>query len=503
MISQVRQRISEAARERVLGWLGGTGPAEASNESDGRALKPRHKSRRQPRTSFTPAVKTRWLQSDLEVAVKKASSGDMAMIGQLYRAMARDGTIQGGLKTRTGGLVQLPKAFRGTEEALRILGSRAGEGRLFDKIFPRAELELIAADGVVCGVGVGEFVQEEGKKYPVLTRLDPEFLLYRQHEDQWYYRSREGLVPVTPGDGRWVLYTPGGRYEPWNRGNWQALGRAFIAKEHAFLHRENYAATLANPAIIGYAPQGANEAQKNNFFRQLMRWGANAMFGLTPGWEAKLLESNGRGYEVFQQIIAASDKEEVIAISGQEVTTTGGVGFANASVFDAIRSDLIKGDGETLAECLNEQALPHVVADYVGEGHSAAVSWDTTPPPDLKAEADATRAVAGAVQEANAALSAYGIRVDARELATRHGIPIEVLEAQVEAPSVALAPTDVVKVVKVNEARASAGLGPLTTATGEPDPRGEWIVSLFAAELEAKGEARGDVANTNDSQAVA
>lgn len=424
--------LFDRARQRVATWIAPPATDTQQQEERPTAIRPRRKTRRSPRTSFIPVAKTRWLQSDIEAAAKKAQSGDLTVIGQLYRAMSRDGAIQGLLGTRTGGLVRLPKQFRGTDEAKRVLGSKAGDSSLFDKIFPQSELEQLDADGIVCGIGIAEFVQEEGKEYPVLTRLDPEFLLYRSDEDCWYYRSREGMLRITPGDGRWVLYTPKGRYEPWNRGNWQALGRAFVAKEHAFLHRENYAATLANPARIAVAPQGSSESQRIGWFQQVLRWGASTVFGMTPGYDVKLLESNGRGFEVFQQIIATSDKECMVAIAGQEVTTTGGVGFANASVFDAIRTDLVQGDGNALAACLNEQAIPHVVADYVGDGHSATVAWDTTPPPDRKAEAEATKGVAEAIKSANEALKPYGLRVDAKELATRNGIPVEALEATLD-----------------------------------------------------------------------
>ena len=55
----------------------------------------------------------------------------------------------------------------------------------------------------------------------------------------------------------------------------------------------------------------------------------------------------------------------------------------------------------------------------------AAVEWDTRPPKDLKADADATQAYGTALQTANQALEPYGLRVDAVETATRFGIVLE------------------------------------------------------------------------------
>jgi hypothetical protein len=76
-----------------------------------------------------------------------------------------------------------------------------------------------------------------------------------------------------------------------------------------------------------------------------------------------------------------------------------------------------------------------------------------------------------------------------RELAVRFDVPVPALPEEAKrAPSIALAPTDIARVVKVNEARASAGVGQLTkTVDGQPvlDPDGDLTVVAFAAKNEA------------------
>ncbi|NUP05529.1 MAG: DUF935 family protein [Polyangiaceae bacterium] len=371
--------------------------------------------------------RTRWLQSDIERAILLADQGDLSLAGSLSQALRRDGVFAGLLSTRAGGLTRLPRIFRGTSAVIAEL-DRPDDVGLFDRVFSPKELELFVADGIVLGVAVGELIYLPGQDEPVFVRLDPQYLRYRWAEDRWYYQSAEGLLPITPGDGRWLLHTPGGILQPWQFALWPSMGRGFVAKEHAYLYRENYSGKLANPARVAISPLGTTDAQKESFFKRVMAWGVNTVFGLLPGWDVKLLESNGRGYEVFSKTIEDADREFAVGLAGQVVTVDGGAGFANANIHATIRSDLIQGDGMGLASTINAQGLRPVINRLFGCGATGTIQWDTRPPADLAAEANAIRAAADAITTTNAALATYGLRVDAREIVARFKIPTYPLE---------------------------------------------------------------------------
>lgn len=349
------------------------------------------------------------------------------------RAARADGVLAGVLSTCTGGLVRLPKVFRGDTEIVSELELGHESGRsVFEEMFPSSELALLAGDGRLLGVGVGELVPVEGRDYPVFVRLDPEFLMFRWAENQWYYRSVAGLLPITPGDGRWVLHAPGGRIAPWQHGLWRALGESFITKTHAKLHKSNWESKLANPARVAVAPAGATEEQSESWFRRVMAWGINTVFSLRPGYDVKLLESNGRGHESFSQTIEKADAEMIIALAGQSVTTDGGSGFANADIHKSIRADLIKETADSLAYTINTQGLPQWVMARWGEDaldRPVVVSWDVTPPKDRNAEAQALMTVAGAIKALDEALSAHGYSVDVDEVCARFAVPVDKLKS--------------------------------------------------------------------------
>jgi hypothetical protein len=411
-----------------------------------------------------PIARPRWYLADLETAVYLANQGDLSWAAELMSTARSDGVLSGVLSTRTGGLVRLPKRFRGDPEIIAALELGHDVARsVFDEMFPASDLAALAADGELLGVGVGELVPVVGRDYPVFCRLDPQFLMYRWNEGRWYFRSNAGPLPITPGDGRWILHTPGGRTAPWQHGSWRAVGRAFIRKDHASLYKDEWEAKLANPARVAYAPSGSVEAQKDTFFRQVMAWGVNTVFGLTPGYEIKLLESNGRGYDSFNKTIEAQNNEIVICIAGQTVTTTGGAGFQNSDIHSSIRSDLIQSTADGLAHTLNTQGIPSFVEARYGADaldRAPVVEWDTTPPSDRNAEAQGIVTIAQGIDQLTTALARHGRELDIDLLAQRFALPLRGVVGTVS--GVQVDPSDVAD----NAAEAVDGEPPTPPAPG-------------------------------------
>jgi phage gp29-like protein len=432
-ISRTAQRMSEAARDVLLGISTYTQTRTRASMTTLEDIEQRREDiggGLLPPPSYTP---TRWYLADLEAAERLADQGDLRRAAQLMLAARKDGHLAGVLSTRTGGLVRLPRVFRGDADAIARLERGHDSTRAeFDEMCPPSELALLAADGILLGVGVGELIPVRNRAYPVLVRYDPQFLRYVWQENTWYYQSYHGVIRIVPGDGRWVLHTPGGRVAPWQAGLWRAIGQAWIRKQHAGLYRDHWEAKLAHPARVATAPQGASEPQKQSHFRQVMAWGVNTVFGMTPGYEVKLLESNGRGWESFTKTIEECNTEFNIAIAGQVVTIDGGAGFSNAeTVHKAIASDLIKETGDGISHTLNTQILPQYVACVYGTDQvlkrRVTQEYDVTPPKDRNQEASAMVQVSAAIKQLSEALAPSDLMPNVRQLVDRFGIPVEAI----------------------------------------------------------------------------
>lgn len=530
-------------RDRVAALLGFSahraldvpGGAATLGDSDVNRIREAHGGQ----LGLTPQSVTRWYLKDIESAELAADSGDLSHAARLMRSARRDGVYSGVLSTRTGGLVRLPKRFRGDDEIVASLKREEDDTRgVFDEMFPATELALLAADGLELGVGVAELVPVIGREFPIMVRLDPEWLWYRWNENRWYYRSIAGMLPITPGDGRWILHMPGGRVSPWQHGTWRAVARAYIRKEHANFRKDNWESKLANAARVAFAPQAASQTQKDSWFQSVMSWGTNTVFGLTPGYEVKLLESNGRGHESFVATIKDQNTEFQIVVAGQTITTEGGSGFDNQDVHLAIRADLIKETADGLAYTINTQGLPQYIIDRFGEDRllpGVTMEWDITPPADRAKEAASMAATATAITSLTKALAPHGLKLDAKAITIAAGIPVvesnatdkpdallfdmsltaalelaqrvglqpteeaikgiveragieleELPRGQTPPVKIPLSPTDVARVTRVDEARASLQLGEWG------DENGKLSISEFSAQVEANAKAAAE-----------
>lgn len=371
-----------------------------------------------------PVTQLRWYLADLDTATRKADTGDLTMAARLWSSMRSDGKIWGLRKTLSSGIVRLPRRFRGDAELVAALDKSNDSASEFDAMFPPAEVALLIDDAVGLGVAVGELCKVEGRDLPRFTRLEPEFLYYRWVDNRWFYKSIVGLLPITPGDGRWILHLPGGIVNPWRNGLWRALGRSYINKEHALLHRSNYSSKLANPARAAVAPPGATEPERLGMLARLIAWGLNTVFELPIGWDIKLIESNGRGFQVFQDEIKTSDEESTIALAGQTVTTDGGAGFSNADVHELIREDILQDVADAVAHTFNTQGLTVYAFIRKARPDLVTIEFVTKKPKDHEAQGRTMQITANGIAQMTAALGPYGKKPNVTEITTQFGIPV-------------------------------------------------------------------------------
>jgi hypothetical protein len=387
-----------------------------------------------------PAVRLRWYPPDIERAQMRVSTGDMTMVGQLCESMKIDGVVRGLLDARTS-VVNFPKRFYGAQEVVDVLLSKNSSDRnVYDEMIPSTEARLMTGDGITAGVSVGEMVPVVGRNFPVLVRRYPQNLYFLQTRNQWYYRSYVGLMPIQPGvpdanGNMWVLHIPGGRLAPWNSGLWNTLARSYVNKTQTLFARQSYVMKHSHPARVATSALGGTEDDRRGLLNGIIRWALNAAFSLPPGWDIKLIESNGRGIEVYENEIKNYNEEIATSLCGSAVMLQGTAGFSNMDVFRVVQTDLIKSTSEGWDHTVNTQIMPAFIAQRWGTDalrNATTVETDVRAPKDRLGEANTmvalANAIKGLVEAIAAAQVAAGvtkpITVDVGEMLARYGIPI-------------------------------------------------------------------------------
>lgn len=439
--------------------------------------------------------RTHWTPQDVQSALRSADAGQLIDAADLVEQILTDDRVAGVMATRTLGMLGLPLAFEGDPSLVSALAGASGTDGDWHSMHPEAELASLMAWGITLGVGVAQRVpvrRAMGQRQLHRLRVwHPRWLSFEWNGNaegplgRWKIHTRDGQRVITPGDGEWILYTPYGADRPWARGLWRTLAFSWILKRFALLDRSRHLEVLGSPIRAGTAPQGATERQRRRWQSQLRTLSRDSAIVMPDGYKLELVEAKGNSWEMYDSQVSWADRAATIAVAGQIVTTEGSKGFADGATQDTIRRELVRFTGKTLGDTLRAQSLrPWAELNFPGK-RAPSPRWDAESSDERLARARSMISLGEAIGRMDAALAASGVRMDTTALAQRYDLPVVPLPATSKAPTIGLAPTDIAKVVRVNEARASAGLPPLSRRDGSEDPDGWLMVAEFAAKNEA------------------
>ncbi len=377
-----------------------------------------------------------WTPSMLRQARMQADSGSLRMAADLCEAMQTDDRVKGILPTRTRGLIGLDLSFEagggdGRRRRSAIKALEAEED--WWAAYPEEALGQLLDWGTMLGVGLGQQIWEKlpnGREVGRLKIWHPRWLRYDWGRRAWMLTVDGGReIEITPGDGTWILYTPGGAHRPWLHGAWIALGKWWLWKEYAREDWARHSEVHGQPIRVGTAPEGAKVDAKAQLAADLADLGSDTSIVLPVGYEVDLLEAKARTWEMFQAQIELVNVAIAIILAGQNLTTeVQGGSYAAAEVHRFIRGDLIRADGQTLSTCLHDQGVVFWAERNFGDRALAPwPKWDTQPPEDLAALAQIWGSTIASVNAWNTLLAAQNQEVDFDEIARRVRLPVRAL----------------------------------------------------------------------------
>lgn len=447
-----------------------------------------------------------WTLDAIRAARDAQMAGRFVLAARLAEASRTDYAIYASFLNRLAPQRGLPvdlvapndtaRALRIRDEALALFGPR-GVGIHPDTL---ADIDgTLANHGIAFGVNVvtpredGSRVDIELKSWPIeFVIWDPIVRAFRTQVEGFAQEY------ICHGDGRWVVFQQH-EHEPWKHG--AILAIALLWADHAFGVRDRAKASTShgNAKVVGTMPEGlaiedgtghlTPEAQA---FLELLRNVASVdtPVGLKPfGTVLDYITNNSTAWQIFKEIVDSGDKAADRVYLGHDVSAKDAGGDAVGYLF-GVRNDIVEGSLRAIERGIKTGTIDPWAALNFGDSTLAPDRLYLMPDADEDARRKSLAERTAAFHAAIDAAKKNGFATTElyiKALAEDFGILAPTLPVEsARAPTITLAPTDVAKVVLVNEARASAGLGPLLIAGGAPDPDGLLTVSAFDAKQAAK-----------------
>lgn len=362
----------------------------------------------------------------------------------------------------------------------------------------------LANHGVAIGYNLWN-VRDDGSRVDVLHNIWPlEYVYYDSIRCSLMTTSGamggQLIEPIIHGNGRWVVYSTHSLM-PW-RQDAAILPGSLVWAGHALAARDwnRGSSSHGNAKVVGELPEGVSLQELNDDGDAVVSRQAASFLALLediasldtpvgikpPGANIEYLVNSSRAWEVWERLMLNREKAAARIYLGTDGTlgAAGGAPGVDISELFNIATTIMQGDLGAITRGLRTGVIEPWCAWNFGDSAAAPIRRYLVP------DADQERTRDERVKRETEFCNAINSRRDAGlvvsqdwidALADTLGVPRADLAAT-QASGIVLAPTDVARVISVDEARASVGL-PVDPKDGPKK----------LAELETKAEAEADV----------
>lgn len=422
-----------------------------------------------------------WSVSNIVGALSSMQMGMFSQAALLTEACLGDGRVQTALNGRIKGVTMRHVHTR------RSPGDSSGEYAdvaewMWRRVFTDELLDQFMTWSTFMGFVVCEIEWTEELRngeplwIPYLKIWHPLYVWYDIVQRKYVAITQDESIWIDPDDPKWFVFTPWGSYRGWIRGAVRSVAPLWLARQYALRDEMRFSEVHGLPIKTIKAPAQSDARDKQRMFQQIRQLGANATVLLPQqtgpdgtGWELELMEAKDRAWEVFGDLIEHCDREIQQVIRGTNLTSeVQGGSYAAAQVHADEDSAYADSDCQKLC-----QAASRLVQMFLGYNFGAA---EMAPEirleaPDKQDRLQLSQTQMNVMQTLKTARE-LGIELDVGMYCEQFNLPfVRVAESGEVRVAIPLAPTDIAKTVRVDEARASSGLGPIG------DERGDLLIS--------------------------
>lgn len=481
LVSAYRQARADGASDREIAQVLGMSVRELTAQVRGRVRDASEFAgglvARPPKRSASPFA---WSLERVRRARDEQLAGKFGTPVRLAEAMRTDDAMFVAYHNRIAPQGAIPVALepaRATSRAAVNISKRAAEG----VIAPRSVLKGIHGTLVNHGIAVGYLTHEPNDAGTLVSfRLKEwplEFVDWNESRQVLEAKVEGGLrETVVHGDGRWVVFRKHDR-RAWAQ-DACVLPGSLLWAAHAYGLRDwmSGAQSHGQAKIVGQLPEGVTLAREDNTlsaeasaFLQMLNdivSGAAGAGVMAAGANVDFLANGSTAWQVFAELINNREKAAARIYLGTDASlgSVGGAPGVDISALFNVATTLIQGDFEAIEQGLNIGVYQPWTAVNFGDSSLAPSFRYLLPDPDEEQNRERTAVNQERLAKAVEHLKAMGAEVTQEvvdALAMTFGVAAPVLQQRTEqAVPLALAPTDIAKVVRVREARAAQGLAP-------------------------------------------
>ena len=385
-------------------------------------------SEQEPLTTTTVAA--------LRAMLDEHDRGTFLRSGLLADLLRRDADVYGALQQRLTALGAHPLCFDAADDSGAAVKARDGLAADWPRICsPGAQADL-ALDEAMMGWALAQTpwrYDPESKRLRQTVEPWPSYAV--EHDRtlrQWYVQTAEGRLPITPGDGQWLLVAPRSARAPWLWGAIRAIAEWYLSNSFAASDGRRRSETTGQGIWKVKVPAGARESSEGKgFLRAFRNLGRAAAIpaprGATPesSYDFELIEAKADAHEIFEWLKRTGGGAIRLAILGQDLTSQNNeVGTnASSSTGEGVTRAVVEAQARGLSDAFTQQvAAPR--AKYLGEPLTR-IRIDAEPEADRKASAEAQSAEAKAVSD----WRALGLDVDESAHAAKAGMTLRAPKA--------------------------------------------------------------------------
>lgn len=367
-----------------------------------------------------PDVLVTWDAELMRSAVFEHEQGEFMLSAQLASSLKRDDRCFSCLDSRVLGELGLPFALDESDE-VETKALRAASRKLARRVkgwwhrcVSEAQLADLQTWAILMGLAVGELAwawDKDGFIYPRMHVHDMQHVRWDPSRKGLVLLTIKGPIPITPGDGRWVLFAPAGAARPWLSGAVRALALPTLLRQACrrdWADRSELEGTGIRKAKM---PAGTKDPDAKAFIRQLKKLGRKSIVALQGDFDFSIAVADMAAQTGFEKLVGHCDTAITLTILGQNLTTQiEGGSFAAATVHARVLRDRLESDVAMLSTVLRDQVLlPWCLLNIPDFAREILPwpSWDTTPPEDQQKAAQAILTVSQAIT----ALKAAGVNL--------------------------------------------------------------------------------------------